>query len=457
LPELNTETEGVRTLLGNPKRAIIKLSLPMVAAMTAQTVYNLADAIWVSGKGPDSLSAVGFAFPLFFFVLSLANGIGIGGGAAISRRIGARDKPGADSSAVHTIVLMLITAAVSTAVIVPLLPPLLRFLGAGSALGLSIAYARIVFSGLIFIFFVQTAVSILRSEGDAKRAMYAMVAGGVLNIILDPVLIYWLDLGVAGAAWATVFSMALVSAATAYWLFITRRTYVSFQFRSFRFNRKIVLDIGKVGLPASVSQMSMSLMAFALTKIIATVAGPYGVAIYTTGWRVVSIAILPMLGMASAVTAVTGAAFGARDYSKLRTSYFFAVKVGVLAEGVLALLLFAFARQITWVFAWSSASRHLMGDLTVFLRIVWVVLPTAPIGMTSSAMFQGTGRGLDALVMTLIRTLAFTVPAAWLLGIHAGWGLRGVWIGIAAAGLAYMPIALGWVTLYIRNLKRLLA
>jgi len=271
------------------------------------------------------------------------------------------------------------------------------------------------------------------------------------------VLIYWLDLGVAGAAWATVFSMALVSAATAYWLFITRRTYVSFQFRSFRFNRKIVLDIGKVGLPASVSQMSMSLMAFALTKIIATVAGPYGVAIYTTGWRVVSIAILPMLGMASAVTAVTGAAFGARDYSKLRTSYFFAVKVGVLAEGVLALLLFAFARQITWVFAWSSASRHLMGDLTVFLRIVWVVLPTAPIGMTSSAMFQGTGRGLDALVMTLIRTLAFTVPAAWLLGIHAGWGLRGVWIGIAAAGLAYMPIALGWVTLYIRNLKRLLA
>jgi len=448
------QTRGVRILLGDPKKAIIKLSIPMVAAMSAQTVYNLVDAIWVSGKGPESLSAVGFTFPFFFLAIAISNGIGIGGGAAISRRIGARDKKGADSVATHTIVIMLIFVALFTSSMLLLARPLLRLMGAGRALELSVTYAKIMFSGILFVFFMQVAVSILRSEGDAKRAMYAMVAGATLNIALDPIFIYSLDLGVAGAAWATILSMFLVSVLTSYWLFMQKRTYVSFKFSGFRFQKDPIYDIGRVGLPASVSQMSMSLMAFALTTIVASVGGPDGVAVYTTGWRVISMAVLPMLGVASAVTSVSGAAFGARDYKKIEISYLYALKAGVITEGALAVIIFVFAPHITWIFTWSKASARIMEDLIVFMRTLWLLLPTVAFGMLSSAMFQGVGKGFYALIMTLVRTLVFTVPFAWVLGVHLHWGLRGVWIGMVTAGICYIPIAFGWAMSYIRKLER---
>ena len=450
--ESKKHTKGVKTLLGDPKKAIIKLSIPMVAAMSAQTIYNLVDAIWVSGKGPESLAAVGFTFPFFFLAMAIANGIGIGGGAAISRRIGARDKKGADSIASHTIVIMLIFVALFTTVMLIAARPLLRFMGAGHALALSVTYARIIFAGIGFVFFLQVAVALLRSEGDVKRAMIAMGAGAVLNIILDPVFIYTFGLGVAGAAWATILSMFFVSMVIIYWLFMEKKTFVSFRFRGFRFEKEALWDISRVGFPASVSQMSMSLMAFILTTIVASVGGPDGVAVYTTGWRVISLAVLPMLGVASAVTSVTGAAFGARDYQKVKISYLYALKAGVLAEIVLALIILIFAPQITWIFTWSKASARIVGDLSLFLRICWLILPTVAFGMLSSALFQGVGKGFDALVMTLIRTLVFTVPFAWFLGIYLGWGLRGVWIGMAAASLAYIPVAFGWAYLYLQKL-----
>lgn len=452
ISESKRQTKGVKTLLGDPKKAIIKLSIPMVAAMLAQTIYNLVDAIWVSGKGPESLAAVGFTFPFFFLAMAIANGIGIGGGAAISRRIGARDKRGADRIASHTIVIMLIFIVFFTTVMLIAARPLLHFMGAGHALELSVTYARIIFAGIGFVIFMQVAVALLRSEGDVKRAMYAMSSGAVLNIILDPVFIYTLGLGVAGAAWATIISMFLVSIVITYWLFMGKKTYVSFRFRGFRFNRNALWDISRVGFPASVSQMSMSLMAFILTTIVASVGGPDGVAVYTTGWRVISLAILPMLGVASAVTSVTGAAFGARDYKKLKDAYLYALKAGVLAEIALALVILIFAAKITWIFTWSKSTTRIVGDLVLFLRICWLLLPTVAFGMLSSALFQGVGKGFYALIMTLIRTLVFTVPFAWILGVYLGWGLRGVWIGMVAAGIAYIPIAFGWAILYIRKL-----
>ncbi|MDP8228506.1 MAG: MATE family efflux transporter [Candidatus Electryoneaceae bacterium] len=425
----------------------------MIAAMSAHTIHNLADAIWVSGKGPESLSAVGFTFPFFFLALSLANGIGIGGGSAISRKIGADDKEGADNIAVHTIIIMAIIAAITTVTMLLLARTVLQFMGAtGTALDLSVSYANIIFSGIVFTFFMQVAVSILRSEGDAKKAMYIMGGGAVLNIILDPIFIYSLDMGVAGAALATILSLFLTSVVAFYWLFIEKKTYVSFNFKSFHFDKTALVDIGRVGFPASISQMSMSLMAFILTIIVASVGGPNGVAVYTTGWRVIGLAVFPMLGVASAVTSVTGAAFGAQNYEKIKITYFYALKAGVVVEGILAVVIFIFASHITWIFTWSAESKQIIGDLEVFLRTVWLLLPTVPVGMISSGMFQGVGKGVNSLILTLIRTIVFTVPFAWFLGIYLDWGLPGIWIGTVAAGLAYMPIAYGWANLYIKKM-----
>ena len=149
----NKETKGVETLLGDPIKAIITLSLPMIAAMSVQTIYNLVDAIWVSGLGADALAAIGFVFPFFFLAMGLSNGLGVGAGSAISRRIGARDKLGADSVAVHTIVIMLLLAVAFTIPFFAFAHDIFALIGAGKTVGMAVAYGRVIFAGSILIFF----------------------------------------------------------------------------------------------------------------------------------------------------------------------------------------------------------------------------------------------------------------------------------------------------------------
>ncbi len=445
-------TEGVKTLLGNPKKAIIKLSIPMIIAMSAQTLYNLADAIWVSGLGPNSLAAVGYVFPFFFFAMALSNGIGVGGGAAISRKIGEKDQSGANLVASHTMVIMFLTSFLIAFGMMLFTEPILNSIGADKALPLAIDYAKIIFSGIFFIFFNQVSFSLLRSEGDSKRAMYLMLAGVISNIILDPIFIYTFNLGVPGAAYATILSMFFVSIITFYWLFIQKKTYVSFKFHRFKFNKSVVWDISRIGFPATISQTSMSLMSFALITIITKVGGSEGVAIYTTGWRIIALAIMPMLGIATSVTAVSGAAYGSKNYDNIKKAYFYAVKFGLLAEIILSFIIFIFAQQLTWIFTWSEATKSIQPHLINFLRIICLMILTAPVGMSSAAMFQGTGKGLNALMMTLLRTIIFTVPFAWLGGIYFNGGLTGVWWGMVTAGLTYLPVALIWSSVYLNKL-----
>ena len=451
----NKETEGVKTLLGDPKRAIIKLSLPMIAAMSVQTIYNLVDAIWVSGLGADALAAIGFVYPFFFLAMGLSNGLGVGAGSAISRRIGARDKLGADNVAVHTIVIMLLLAVAFTIPLFAFAPDIFALIGAGKTTGMAVAYGRVIFAGSIFIFFTNVANSILRGEGDAKRAMYAMALGAGLNIVLDPIFIYYFGLGVAGAAWATVISLGVSSIIMLNWFLFKRDTYVSFSFSDFKWSKEIIMDIFRVGLPSSVMMISMSFMMLIMNAIIVmvTAGNTDGVAIYSTGWRVVSIAVLPTMGIATALVPVSGAAFGARSFEKVSIAHLYAVKIGFLMETVIAVATFIFAPQIAAVFTHAEEAARIAPGLTTFLRIISFYHPTISFGMLSSSLFQGTGKGMNALIVTILRTLILTPLFTVVFGFNLGLGLVGVWWGLVAANTAGVAVAFAWARLYIRGLK----
>ena len=451
----NKETKGVETLLGDPKKAIIKLSLPMIAAMSVQTIYNLVDAIWVSGIGADALAAIGFVYPFFFLAMGLSNGLGVGAGSAISRRIGARDKPGADNVAVHAIVIMLLFAVAFTIPFFVLAHDIFALIGAGKTTGMAVAYGRVIFAGSIFIFFTNVANSILRGEGDARRAMYAMALGAGLNIVLDPIFIYYFGLGVAGAAWATVISLGVSSIIMLNWFLFKRDTYVSFSFCDFKWSKEIIMDIFRVGLPSSVMMISMSFMMLIMNAIIVmvTAGNTDGVAIYSTGWRVVSIAVLPTMGIATALVPVSGAAFGARSFEKVSIAHLYAVKIGFLMETVIAVATFIFAPQIAAVFTHAEEAARIASGLTTFLRIISFYHPTISFGMLSSSLFQGTGKGMNALIVTILRTLILTPLFTVVFGFYLGLGLVGVWWGLVAANTAGVAVAFAWARLYIRGLK----
>jgi len=463
----HTKTKGVETLLGEPKKAIVKLAVPMIIAMSAHTIYNLVDALWVSGFGKDiftsievsdvgtgALAAVGFAMPFFMMIISIAVGLGVGGGSAISRRIGEKDKKGADNVAIHTVVITVIFAFVFSALLLTFTDRLFILIGAKETASMAISYGRIIFAGSIFLFFTNIAYAILRSEGDANRAMYAMMLGAVLNIILDPIFIFTFGLGVAGAAYATVLSLAITSMILVYWLFFRKDTYVSFKFKEFKFNKEIMKDIFNVGLPASFQQLSMSFTMVAIIIIINLAGGgENAVAIYNTGWRVVMIAILPLLGMATAVVSVTGAAFGARSYEKLNTAFMYAIKTGLIIEIVLGIVIFILAPLISIVFTTRPEDIIIRNDLELFFKITCVFYPGAAFGIASSAMFQGTGKGIYSLIATLLRTIVLTIILALISTFVLNAGIIGIWWSIVIANLVGSFISFSWGKLYIRNLK----
>ncbi len=448
----NAQTKGVKTLLGNPKKAIFKLALPMIVAMSAQTLYNLVDAIWVSGLGADALSAVGFFFPFFFMLIAIARGLDVGGGSAISRRIGAKDKAGADNIAAHIIIIMLLLAVAFTVPLFIFTEKIFISLGAAQTMNMTVSYARIMFAGTLIIFFSHIANGILRSEGDAKRAMLAMILGAGINIALDPIFIYTFGLGVAGAAWATILSLFITSLLLFWWLFLKKDTYISFSFRGFRFDINIIKDIFKVGLPASVQQLSMSFTMLIINLIIVHISGTDGIAVYSAGWRVMMIAILPLLGIATAVVSVSGATFGTRAFKKLKMAFNYALKMGIIIEIIIVIIIFLFSPQIASVFTRTENAARIADDLVVCLRIMCIFCPAVVFGMFSSSMFQGTGKGMKALTVTVIRSIVLTPIFSLLFAYSLKMNLPGVWIGIVVGNSLGATVAFLWARGYIRSL-----
>jgi len=445
-------TKGVEYLLGDPKKAILKISMPMIVGMLAQAFYNIVDGIWVAGLGADALAAVGLFFPVFMIIMALAGGIGIGGSSAISRRIGQGNKKAADNTADHTIMLGIIVSLVLSLPCLPFLEKIFSSMGAkGNVAQMASGYARVLFGGAILVFFTNTANAILRGEGDTKRAMYAMILGAGLNVVLDPIYIYTLKMGVVGAAWATLTSIAVSAILFFYWLLIKRDTYVEIKLREFQLNKEIIKEIFKVGIPASLAQLSMSISMFVLNLVVIKAGGTDGIAVFTSGWRILMLGIIPLLGIATGVTAVTGAAYGAGNPEKLETAYMYAIKTGVLIELGIASITALLAPQVAYMFTYSKGAARIADDLVNFLRWMTLFYLTVPLGMLTSAMFQGVRKGETALLVTILRTIILQVPAAYLFGIFLGFGLTGVWSGVIVGNAIAASIAFILARLFIKS------
>lgn len=455
---------GVATLLGDPKPAIRSLAWPVMIGMLLQTVYNLTDAFWVVGLGADALAAVGFFFPFFFAVFGFANGMGgVGvGGSAISRHIGMRDHEGANRVAAHTAVLVLVFSVLITIAGLLVTGSFGTILGGETSVAaMATGYADITFMGTFFILFLAIGSALLRGEGDAKRTMYVMLVSSLVNIILDPIFIYGLGLGVEGAAWATVVAFITACIPIFWWIFVKRDTHVQITFAGFSFSRPITGgEILKVGIPASFQHVSMALTTFALNLIILMVATTDGVAIYVTGWRVITIGITPpLIAISTAVVSVCGAAYGAGLIRKAEEGHLYAIRLGLLISLIVTVAVYLGAPPyIAQVFSYSEDAAHLYPGLVSFLQTVCFFFPAISFGIFSASLLQGGfGRGgMDSLVITLIRTIVMMVVSCYLLAVTFGWGgIMGIWWGgLVIGNTVGAGIGFVWARIYTKMLIR---
>ena len=424
--------DNVDLMRGEPEIAVRKLAIPIMISMLLTASYNIVDGIWVAGLGQAAIAGIGFVTPIFMILNGVSVGLGNGATSSISRAVGAKDHERANKSATHALLIFVLASLLLTVVLLFIQEPLIKTYGAsGQSLAEGLKYGTPLFLGLFGFMLANGGSGILRGEGDMTRAMYAMIVSVVLNFILDPIFIYILNLGSAGASLATIISSLGSATVIMYWILIKKDTYVHVTFKDFEFDSKIFIDILKVGIPASLDMFVMSLAMSIYLIFISSIAGEYGIAAFTSGQRLYLFAIMPLTAIGSAVAAISGSAYGARNADYLSRAHYYGTNFAMAFGLVMVFILVVFAPQLSLIFAYTPETANLVPEITNFLRIASFGLLLVGIGMPSSFMYQGIGRGTTSLAWTIIREVIFTVSFTYLFGIVLNWGLIGIWTGLA--------------------------
>ncbi|MBQ6512793.1 MATE family efflux transporter [Methanobrevibacter sp.] len=445
-------SNSVDIMLGNPKQALLKMSIPLIISLLISSLYNLIDAAWVSGLGADALAGVGFFTPIFMILVGFGNGLGAGAAFAISKYVGEGNKSKADNASAHSILIDIAVSIIITVILWILLIPILNAMGVGQTIGYATDYGNIIVLGSIFIILSNALYGIYRGEGDSTRPMYAMIASAILNMILDPIFIYYLNLGVKGAAIATIISAVFVILILLYWFYIKKDTYLKPIFGNFNLEKDIGLDIVKVGIPASIQLLNNAFFAAVFSALLAFVSSTDSVAVYSTGWRIVTIGTTPLLAIGTALISVIAANYGAKNYKNIQIAHRYAMKISMIFAFAVAILTNVFAGDIASIFASSGTSVRIASELTGFLSWIVIYYPTMAVGVASTYVFQGIGRGITAMFQTIMRETGFTIFFAVLFAIVLNWGVWGAWMGIVLGEVVSNNITLLWADLTIKKL-----
>ena len=448
----NDSLNNVDIMLGNPKKALIKMSIPLIISLLISSFYNLIDAAWVSGLGADALAGVGFFTPIFMILVGFGNGLGAGAAFALSKYLGEENKQKADNASIHSILIDIIVSIILTIILLIFLNPILNAMGVGQTIGYATDYGVIILLGSIFIILSNALYGIFRGEGDTTRPMYAMVASAILNMILDPIFIYTFGLGVKGAAVATLISAIFVIVILVYWFYIKKDTYLKPNLSNFIFQRDISKDIVKVGIPASIQLLNNAFFAAVFSALLAFVGSTDSVAVYSTGWRVVTIGTTPLLAIGTALISVIAANYGAKNYRNIQIAHRYAMNVSIVIAVIVMVLTNVFAGDIASVFASSGSSVRIAPELTGFLAWIVIYYPTMAVGVASTYVFQGIGKGLTAMFQTIMRETGFTILFAVLFSIVFDFGVWGAWMGIVLGEVVSNNITMIWADWQIKKL-----
>lgn len=450
-----SKSKNIEMITGDPKKAIIKLAVPMMISMLLIMLYNIADSIWVAGLGGDALAAIGFITPLFMVLVGLGNGIGAGANSLIARNIGAKNHKQANNAALHAIVLSIIVSIVFTILIEGFMVPILQFMGAGNTIGYAMNYSYIIF-GFLFIFvYSGVASAIFRSEGDMRRATIAIAVTAIMNIILDPIFIYVLDFGIQGAAWATVISASLSCIVMSYWIWGKKDLYLDLSPKNFSYSSQIMLDTLQVAIPSTLENIIFSALAIIINGMLVTASGTDAVAVYTASMRIVQLTMIPLIGIGTAVLTVAGVAYGAHNYKNLQTAHSYSIKIGFAISVLMGLLMFVFSSQIAALFSYTEASAVLAPEIATAISVLSLFVLAIPHGIMSSMMFQGVGKGTYSLLITLLRSLILETVFAYIFCFIFGWGVVGIYSGVITGCFVGGTIGYIWAKFFIRKFKEI--
>lgn len=418
---------------------LVKMAVPPMISMLIASLYNIVDSIFVSKISMDALTAVSLAFPVQNLILSVAVGTGVGINSYIARKLGEKQQNLADEAVTHGILLAIFSAIVFFIMAVFFIKPFIAmFTDSPVIMELSYKYTSIV-TMFSFGMLIHIAIEkILQSTGNMIFPMILQVFGAIVNIILDPILIFgyfsFPKLGITGAALATIIGQ-ISAMAFAVIILVTKEHDVKPIVKGFRFDIKIVKEIYKVGFP-SILMNSLSSILISLLNMILVGLSDVAVSVFGVYFKLQTFVYMPSNGLLQGLRPIVSYNYGARN----RKRVFDVIKVSIIMTFVimfLGMVLFnAFPKWFLMLFSASGEAEQIVNEQFIIigeqaLRIISWSFIFATFGFVFSGTFEALGRGFHSLTISLLRQIVIIFPLAFILSRY--WGTTGVWIAFPIA------------------------
>ena len=431
-----------RLVTGSVHRHLARMTLPMTGGMLAAIGFNAIDTLFVAQLGTEALAAISFTFPVVFIFIGLSIGLSAGSASALSRAIGQGDQAHVQRLATDALILSVAIVAVCVAIGIATTDPLFRALGAtDETLPLIRQYMLIWYLGMPALVVPMVGNGLIRATGNAVVPGLIMVGGSLINVILDPLLIFgWFGfprLEITGAALATV-AARMVTLVAALWV-LRRMGLIAFCWPTLASMRRSWPAILAVGLPASATNIINPVAVALVTRILASF-GPEAVAAFGVATRIEALALIVYFAMSSVIGPLVGQNWGAGRLDRVRDAFwgaFFFCGASALA---LAAGLWLVAPTVT---GWFSTESQVQATATAYLLLVPISYGGAAVVIVGAAGFNGIGRPLPSMLFAITRMVGLYVPLAFLLA--GPFHTTGIFMAAASANLLTGALVLGYV------------
>ena len=436
----------------NPSLALWKLSIPMMLGMSVQAIYMLIDTAFI-GKwvGSNALAGLGLIFPPMFIIMGITFGLGSGATTVIAQEIGKGKKQLAVNAAEHIIILGIILSIIFIMIGIFFGETLIKYQSEDlEVYNQASSYFYTMLYGIPFMVLSIFFRSILSGEGDTLLPMKVLGLGTLINLLLDPLLIYYFQ--IKGAAMATVASQAIVFIIFSYLMIFNNKTYISLDLKKFSYDFNIFNKILKLGLPASMSMVIMSIGLFFYNSILGmSEYSTNAIAAYSTAHRIEHLFFIPIISLATSMVTLIGMFYGAKKYNLIDYIFYYSLKSGILISIFFGLIFYFFSSTMFTLFTNDS---QIITIGTEYFKIFSFAIPFVTIGMISSRCMQGLGKAYPMFIITCFRVIIISCSFTYYFIIYLNKPLYYAWIAIFLSCFLSSIISYIWFLLTRKNILK---
>ena len=438
--------------LGTEKvgKLLIQYALPAIIAMTASSLYNITDSIFIGhGVGPLAIAGLAITFPLMNLAAAFGAMIGVGASTLLSVRLGQKDYDTANTILGNVVTLNLILGLGYTFVMLLFLDPILIFFGASAD---TLPYAHdfmvIILWGNVITHMFMGLNAMLRSAGSPKKAMYATIFAVLINIILNPLFIFVFEWGIKGSAYATVIAQVIVLM----WqlkLFNNPNMFIHFRRGTFQLRSSIVKHTIAIGMAPFLMNAASCVIIVLINRGLMQHGGDMAVGAYGIANRIAFLFIMIVIGLTQGMQPIAGYNYGAKKYSRVIDVFKKTVLGATIALCIGTFIAEVFPHFVASLF---TSDEQLIDIAVVGLRIVFMTYPIVGIQIVGSHLFQSIGMANKAIFLSVSRQVIFLIP--FLLIFPRFWGINGVWFTMPTADVIATIITSFMLMRQLRQFKK---